>query len=61
MMEKLDSSMKEPSITFPPMQKRTTHVNEEREKVSSANSSSNAEPGYSKNPRMKIWLIQSLH
>ena len=54
MMEKSDSSMKEPSITFPPMKKRTTHVNEEREKVSSANSSSNAEPGYSKNPRMKI-------
>ena len=28
--------------------KKTTHVNEEREKVSPANSSSNVEPGYSK-------------
>ena len=47
-MEELDSSRTEPSITFPPMKTGTTHVNEEREKVSPVNSSSNAEPGYSK-------------
>ena len=50
-MEELDSSRKEPSITFPPMKTGTTHVNEEREKVSPINSSSNAEPGYSKKPQ----------
>ena len=48
MMEELDSSRKEPSITFPPMKTGITHVNEEREKVSPVNSSSNAEPGFSK-------------
>ena len=50
MMEELDSSRKEPSITFPPINTGTTHVNEKREKVSPVSSSSNAEPGYSKKP-----------
>ena len=45
LMKELDSSRKEPSITFPPMKTGTTHVNEEREKVSPINSFSNAEPG----------------
>ena len=49
MMEESDSSRKESSITPPPpMKTGTTHVNEEREKVSPVISSSNAEPGYSK-------------
>ena len=59
MMEELDSSRKEPSITFPPMKAGTTHVNEEREKVSPVNSSSNAEPGYSKKPQNED-LINSI-
>ena len=50
MIEESDSSRKETSITFSPMKTRTTHVNEEREKVSPVNSFSNAEPDYSKNP-----------
>ena len=44
MIEESDSSRKEPSITFP-LKKGIVHVNEEREKVSPVNSSSNAEPG----------------
>ena len=51
MMEELDSSRKEPRITFPPMKTGTTHVIEEREKVSPVNSSSNGEPGYSEKPQ----------
>ena len=55
MMEESDSSRKESSITFPPMKTGTNRVNEEREKVSTVNSSSNAELGYTKKkPRMKI-------
>ena len=45
MTEESDFSRKEPSITFLPMKTGTIHVNEEREKVSPVNSSSNAEPG----------------
>ena len=48
MMEEPDPSRKQPSITFPPIKTRTTHVHEKREKVPPVNSSSNAEPGYSK-------------
>ena len=51
--------MKESSITFPPMKTGTTHVNEEREKVSHVNSSSNVELGYSKNSLNKD-LIDSI-
>ena len=48
-MEESDCSRKESSITpAPPMKTGTTHVNEEREKVSPVISCSNAEPGYSK-------------
>ena len=47
MIEELDSSRKEPSITFPPMKAGIVHVKEEREKVSPVSSYSNAEPGYS--------------
>ena len=55
MIEESDYSSKQPSITLPPMKTGTTHVNEESEKVSPVNSSSNAEPGYwKKNPGMKI-------
>ena len=39
---------KEANLTFPPIKTGTAHVNEEREKVSPINLSSNAEPGYSK-------------
>ena len=49
MMEESESSRNESSITFSPVKTGTTHVNEEREKVSPVNSSSNAEPGCSKN------------
>ena len=58
MIEESDSSRKEPSITFP-LKKGTVHVNEEREKVSPVNSSSNAEPGYSKKPQNED-LINSI-
>ena len=51
--------MKESSITFPPMKTGTTHVNEERDKVSPVNSSSNVELGYSKNSLNKD-LIDSI-
>ena len=51
--------MKESSITFPPMKTGTTYVNEEREKVSPVNSSSNVELGYSKNSQNKD-LIDSI-
>ena len=51
--------MKESSITFPPMKTGTTHVNEERKKVSTVNSSSNVELGYSKNSQNKD-LIDSI-
>ena len=34
MMEELESGRKKPIITFSPMKTDTTHVNEEREKVS---------------------------
>ena len=51
--------MKESSITFPPMKTGTTYVNEEREKVSPVNSSSNVELGYSKNSLNKD-LIDSI-
>ena len=58
MIEESDSSRKEPSITFP-LKKGTVHVNEERKKVSPVNSSSNAEPGYSKKPQNED-LINSI-
>ena len=59
MIEEPESSRKESSVTFPPMKTWTTHVNEEREKVSPFNSSSNAEPFYSKNSQNKD-LINSI-
>ena len=59
MTEESESSRKEPSITFPPMKTARTHVNEEREKVSPVNSSSNGEPSYSKKPQNKD-LINSI-
>ena len=49
MREESESSKKESSITFPIMKTGTSHINQEREKVCPVNSSSNAEPGYSKN------------
>ena len=51
--------MKESSITFPTMKTGTTHVNEERKKVPTVNSSSNVELGYSKNSQNKD-LIDSI-
>ena len=59
MMEESDSSRKEPSITFPPMKTGTNHVNEESEKVSPVNLSSNTEPGYSNKPQNED-LINSI-
>ena len=41
------------------MKTGTTHLNEEREKVSPVNSSSNAEPGYSEKPQNED-LINSI-
>ena len=52
-------SREDPSITSPPMKTGTTHVNEERGKVSPVNSSSNPEPGYSKKPQNED-LIKSI-
>ena len=49
MMEKSESSRKEENVIFPPMKPGATYINKEREKVSSVNSSSNSETGYSKN------------
>ena len=60
MMEESDSSRKESSITFPPMKTGTNRVNEEREKVSTVNSSSNAELGYSKKTTQNEDLINSI-
>ena len=54
MMEELDSSWREPSITFPPMKAGTTHVNEEREKVSPSIYPRMESQATRKNPRMKI-------
>ena len=59
MVEGSESSKKESSINFPSMKTGTTHVNEEREQFSPANSSSNAEPGYSKNSQNED-LINSI-
>ena len=59
MMEESESSRKESSITFPPMKTGTNRVNEEREKVSTVNSSSNAELGYSKKTTQNEDLINS--
>ena len=54
MMEESDSRRNEPSITFPPMKTGTTHVNGEREKVSSVNSSQMQRQATQKNLRIKI-------
>ena len=50
-MEESDSSREKPSITFLLMINRATHVNKEKRKVSLVNSSSSAEPGYSRKPQ----------
>ena len=50
MMGELNSSRKEPSITFRPIKAETTYGNEETD-VSPVNSSSNAELGYSRKPQ----------
>ena len=60
MMEESESSRKESSITFPPMKTGTNRVNEEREKVSTVNSSSNAALGYSKKTTQNEDLINSI-
>ena len=46
---KIESNRKESSLTFPPKQVGTKHADEEREKACPIYSSSNAEPGCSKN------------
>ena len=58
-MEESESSRNQPSITFPPMKAEIIHVNEEREKVSPVNSSSNLEPGYLEKPQNED-LINSI-
>ena len=61
-MEESEYSRNESSITFPAMKTGTTHVNEEKEKVSPVNSCSNAEPGCSKKTQNEdlINLISTL-
>ena len=54
MMEEPESSKKESSITFPSMKTGTIRVNQEKKNVSPVITSNET-------PRMKIWLIQSLH
>ena len=59
MMEESERRWQESSISFPPMKAETLRVNEDREKVSPVNSSSNAEPAYSKNSQNED-LINSI-
>ena len=59
MIEESDSSRKKQSITFSPMKLGTSHVDDERNKVSPVNSSLNTEPGYSKKPQNED-LINSI-
>ena len=54
-MKESNSGRKEPSN-----ENRSNHVNEEREKVSRVNSSSNTEPGYSEKPQDLINSISAL-
>ena len=54
-MKESNSGRKEPSN-----ENRSNHVNEEREKVSRVNSSSNIEPGYSEKPQDLINSISAL-
>ena len=58
MMEKSESTRKEPGIAFPSMKTGTTNVNEEKE-VSLVSSWMQSQ-AIQKVPSMKIWLIQSL-
>ena len=54
MMEEPETSKKEFRVTFPSMKTEKTRVNQEKKKVSPVITSNET-------PRMKIWLIQSLH